>query len=267
MNSERSAAVCVLGAAGFIGTHVVAELERRGREVLAPQLDLDHTTPPAASVCIHLAEPSVLHDAAAAERNLARLRRVLGVPFQRIVYVSSAVVYGDRSQEPHREDGTIAPVGAYAAAKAAAEQLCARDSRCVVARLANAYGRGMAPNNVLSDIVHQLGESGPLALRDLDPVRDYIHVSDAARALVELAVSSAAGIFNIGTSRGTSVRELARIACAAAGTPDRPIHATDPRGASSVLVLDVERMRRELGWSPSVAVEQGVAALVKDQVP
>ena len=267
MNSERSGAVCVLGAAGFIGSHVVAELERRRIPVIAPDLDLDHTAPPSASACIHLAEPSVLRDPAAAERNIPRLRRILGVPFERIVYVSSAVVYGDRSPHPRREDEAIAPTGAYATAKASAEHLCAHDARCVVARLANAYGRGMSPHSVLSDIVRQLGTAGPIELRDLEPVRDYIHVSDAARALVDLAASTATGIFNIGTARGTAVRELARIACEAAGTPDREIHATDPRGASSVLVLDVERMRRELGWSPSVAVEQGVAALVRDQVP
>ena len=277
--------VAVLGAAGFIGSHVVTELLRRGREVVAVtdspppagpspnvrwvQVDLDDHVPDlhGATTCIHLAEPNVLADVAAAERNLARARRVLAAPFGRVVYVSSAVVYGDHRTTPRRESEDIAPEGVYANAKASVERAVSGDPRCAVARLANAYGRGMSPRSVLSDILHQVGSSGRLTLRDLEPVRDYVHVADVARALVDLADASPHGIFNIGTMRGTSVHQLARIACAAAGTPEREVVATSPRNMSSVLVLDVDRMRREVGWSPSVTVEQGVAELVREQVP
>ncbi len=285
MNSDRSGAVAVLGAAGFIGTHVVAELVHRGcrvtgvdgrpRPPAAPpdvrwlHVDLDQGLKDLedATTCIHLAEPSALEDAAAAERNIARAHHVLAAPFQRIVYTSSALVYGDERAAPRREDEELDPAGAYARAKAAVERMFLADPRCVVARLANVYGRGMSPRSVLSDILGQLAAPGPLSLRDLAPVRDYVHVVDVARALVDLAVSTARGVLNIGTRRGTSVDELARIACAAAGTPERRVVATSPRHASSALVLDVERIHRELGWSPSVTLEQGIAELVREQLP
>jgi UDP-glucose 4-epimerase len=285
LSFDPSSAVAVLGAGGFIGRHVVAELVRRGRAVVAItdaqppathapharwlQLDLDESQldPHGATTCIHLAEPSALADAAAPERNVARARRVLAAPFERIVYVSSAVVYGDRETTPRREAAALAPEGTYACAKVAVERIVAADPRCAVARVANVYGHGMSPDNVLSDILHQVKSPDRIALRDLAPVRDYIHVTDVARALVELAGGSRGGVFNVGTGRGTSVAELAKIACTAAGIAERAVVATSPRDRTSVLVLDAERMRREVGWAPSVTVEQGVAELVREQIP
>jgi nucleoside-diphosphate-sugar epimerase len=284
VSSSGASTVTLLGAAGFIGSYVIAELVRRRLSVIAVsdtlppsnpghgvewvQLDLDERMPElqGSTTCIHLAEPSMLTDPVAAERNLARVRRVFSTPFERIVYVSSAVVYGAGSSVPRRETEDVSPQGLYARAKADVERVVATDPRCAIARVANVYGHGMSPHNVLSEILHQISAPGEMVLRDLEPVRDYIHVSDVARALVELARSSVRGIFNIGTMRGASVQELARIACAAARTPARAVVASDPRHSSSVLVLDVQRMRSELGWTPSVTLEEGVAELVREQL-
>lgn len=276
--------VTVLGAAGFIGSHVVSELVSRGHSVIAVsntppsasqspsvqwiQVDLDERVPDPCSgtACIHLAEQNVATDEAATDRNLARARRVLAAPFERIVYVSSAVVYGDQRSAPRREDEDVAPAGAYARAKVAVERVVVADPRCAVARIANVYGRGMSSRNVLSDILTQVGTGDAVELRDVDPIRDYVHVTDVARALVELVGVSLRGIFNIGTMRGTSVGDLARIVCAASGEESRRVVAISPRHTSSILVLDVERIRRELGWAPRVTLEQGVADLIREQL-
>lgn len=273
--------VVVLGASGFLGTHVVNELVARDHDVLAVtlvpppaearprvtwhQVDLDRSFDPSvfdAPVCVHLAEPAAIVAAAEGEASLARAGRVLAGRFTRIVYASSAVVYGDRVADPRREAEPATPIGTYAVAKLAVEALVAADPRCLAIRVGNAYGPGMSPRNVLSDILGQLHAAGPLAVRDLSPVRDYVHVTDIARAFVAAAFSTVVGVLNIATGRGTSVADLARIACAAAGTPDRPLVSTAP-GSPSTLILDIERARRELAWAPAVSVEQGIEDLVQ----
>ena len=218
--------VVVLGASGFLGTHVVNELVARDHDVLAVtlvpppaevrprvswhQIDLDRSFEPVvfdAPVCVHLAEPAAIAAAAEGEASLARARRVLAGGFTRIVYASSAVVYGDRVAAPRREAEPATPFGTYAVAKLAVETLVAADPRCLAIRVGNAYGPGMSSRNVLSDILGQLHAAGPLAVRDLSPVRDYVHVTDIARAFVAAAMSTVVGVLNVATGRADEQRD------------------------------------------------------------
>jgi nucleoside-diphosphate-sugar epimerase len=274
--------VAVLGAGGFVGRHIVRELARRGHAVRAwtlespskfecsaatwRQVDLDHfdATELAMDVAIHVAEGSVLGDPSQHARNVARAARVLSAPARRVIYASSAVVYGDAVETPQTEDAPTRADSPYAAAKLAVEALIRADERATVVRLANVYGGGMSRANVLSDILAQVGTDGPLRVRDLGPVRDYLHVEDAARGFADIAEQPVTGLVNLGTGRGTSVAELARIACTAAGSPARALLATAPRDRRSVLVLDPGRARRELGWEPTESLEQGITRLVQE---
>jgi nucleoside-diphosphate-sugar epimerase len=273
--------VAVLGAGGFVGRHIVRELASRGHSVHAwtldvppegspgtwRQVDLDHFEPRelVADVAIHVAEPSVLGDATQQQRNVERAARVVAASVARVIYASSGVVYGDGADTPRTEDAPTYASSPYAAAKLAVEASLRTEPRATIVRLTNVYGRGMSPANVLSDILGQTRSAGPLRVRDLAPVRDYLHVEDAARGFADLAERSVTGVMNFGTGVGSSVADLARIACRAAGTPERELIATSPRDGTSTLVLDAGRARRELGWSPLISIEEGITRLVQEQ--
>jgi UDP-glucose 4-epimerase len=233
------------------------ELERQHYEVVPVQrATVDYAVLDAAA-CIHLAEPSILTDSATPIANVDRARRVLAAPFRRVVYVSSGGVYGDQATTPRREtDATIAS-NPYLAAKLQVEELM-RDARCAIARLGNVYGTGMSSKNVLSEIRAQLEGAEPIGLRSFAPIRDYVHVVDVARALVDLVGSSFFGIVNIATGIGTSVRTLAGMMSG----PQRSLVELDPREGTSHLVLAIERAHAELGWSPSIQLERGVSDLM-----
>ena len=275
--------IVVLGASGFFGRHVCTELVRRGQSVVA----MTRSRPPASSpgvewhevtayggldrlsadACVHLAEPNVVSGSGFARDNFDRAAAVLATPFRRIVYVSSAVVYGDEVATPRREDEPVDPTSEYGRSKLAIEQQMAANERCVIARVANAYGPGMSPANVLSDILSQLASPGPLRLRDLDPVRDYVHVVDVARAIADLIACSMIGIVNIGTGIGTSVGTLARLATTLAGQPSRDLVGAQATGRASTLVVAIDRAQRELHWQPAVPLIEGVSELIGEHKP
>lgn len=273
----------VTGASGFIGRATVAALARRGVPVLAavrhmPDMEKPIQTvrvtsyselkpPEADCVLLHLAEPRDIGPAEDSGSDYVAARRalladLLAKHWGHVVYASSAAVYGDSNDAtPHRTSEAIAPRGTYAKAKATCEQVVlARGG--AVARLSNVYGLGMAPNNVVSDILRQIAGDGPLTVQGRRPVRDYLWIGDAAEGLAALATSRKPGVFNFGTGVGTSVEALAHTALARGGQPGRAVRATEEAERSSYLVLDISATTQQLGWTPHVGLAQGLKILL-----
>jgi UDP-glucose 4-epimerase len=272
----------VTGASGFIGHATVAALARRGMPVLAAARQkmvmqkpiqtaqvgsyAELRPPDADSVLVHLAEPRDIGSVECGGQTfIAERRRVLAdllaKNWAHFVYVSSAAVYGDEAEASRRADDAIVLRGAYARAKVACEdEVLARGG--AVARLANVYGPGMAANNVVSDILRQVPGEGVLIVQNRKPVRDYLWIDDAAEGLAALAVSGKRGIFNFGTGVGTSVEALARVALRCAGEPDRSVGVSHGAERESYLVLDISATAQELGWTPKVALAQGLKILL-----
>jgi UDP-glucose 4-epimerase len=256
--------ILVTGATGFLGRAVIEQLAAMGRRATGvtrralPGLQqvADYADTPAASVIIHLAEEA---DRAVANRlgnayaDAAELiMRSLVSRAGRVVYASSGTVYGDDNESPCTPTTPVLASDTYSQSKLRNENL-ARDAGGTVLRLANLYGSGMSPTNVVSDIARQLGTAGPLRVRDDTPVRDFLRVQDAARAIALAAISDCTGTYNVGSGTGLSIRQLAGIALVTAGQPGRKIMAMQPSARRSINILDVADTRRRLGWAPTPA--------------
>jgi UDP-glucose 4-epimerase len=218
------------------------------------------------AILIHAGE---LADIAAAEARGEEhgdaMRRMLDTLLARgfagVIYVSSAAVYGDSIARPRRPDEAIAPNGSYARAKADCEaEVLARGG--TVVRLANLFGPGMARNTVVMDVLSQIPGTGALALRDEAPMRDYLWVDDAARAIAAGATRETSGVLNVGTGIGTSAGGLARRALDLAGEGNRPVISTKPSGRVSHLVLDIAATEAALAWSPRMSLECGLTQML-----
>lgn len=271
----------VTGASGFLGRAVVAELSARGLPVTAVsrgrpafdnsvqtlQVDRYSDLRPASrdAVLLHLAEPNYIgaadrEGAAHADAMRDTVSALAGAGWAHVIYASSAVVYGDDSGTPHLASEPVQPRGAYAQSKAACESIVV-NAGGGVARLANLYGSGMASNNVMSDILAQIGGTGPVRVRDAAPVRDYLWIEDAARGLVDAATANLSGVFNLASGVGTSVNELAALILSLA-KENRPLEETAPAGRKSCLVLDIAATTQRLGWRPAVSLRDGLSQLV-----
>lgn len=260
--------VVVTGASGFIGKAVCGKLELAGAEVLrVPSSEVPRWASMPDAVCVHLAANN---DVAQLESRYelrrdeaaALARQVLEKGFQRIVFASSALVYGDAEETPRTEDSPFKPTTAYGHLKAELEGMFSGPN-CACARISNVYGSGMSSKNVFSDILRQLRAGGLVKVRNLTSVRDYIHVDDVADALTALALGAEAGAFNVSTGRGVGVRELASLAARAHGKENVRIEAAEELSTASNLVLDPGRLAAACGWRARIRLEEGVAALAE----
>lgn len=132
------------------------------------------------------------------------------------------------------------------------------------ARLFFLYGPGEHPDRLVPFIVRHLLRQQPAACTAGTQIRDFLHVTDAAEALLELAESATTGAVNVASGDGTPVKVVAEELGRLVGRPDllrlgaRPTSATEP----PVLVADIARLRDDVGWSPRMTLTEGLAQTV-----
>lgn len=222
---------------------------------------------PGGDVLVHLAEASNrgyanTHAPSYEHQRLAILKSLQTKGFSRVIYASSAVLYGDQGQSPRKVGDPVFETDAYSRLKLASERVVL-ERNGVVARLANLYGPGMAEGNVISTIFRQLQNAGPVRVFDFTPVRDFLWVGDAARGLADMVSGEACGIFNVGSGEGVSIHELAAEVLSVAGQAGRQLESTHPENRFSRLVVDIAQTEAAFGWRPAVTLAEGIATLVK----
>lgn len=256
----------LLGAGGFIGTHLAATAAAAGLRVVAatragtdaaPACDL--LDPTAIAACVERVRPDLIVNAAgdpsvagswehpeeAHAINAGGVRNLLeavagSAPDAHVVCLSSAAVYGEPGEEemPLREDSPPAPVSPYGEAKLAMEKICGEAEasaglRIAVVRAFNLIGPAQPPFNAASSLARQIAAAElagwaavQLMLGNPEAARDLIDVRDAARALVELSNGGVTGTFNLCSGRAHTVAEQA--AALAPLTPLAVETRTDP---------------------------------------
>lgn len=268
--------VVVTGASGFIGHALVKKLGA------APHFDVipvsrtckdksffcvnSYYDAPVGDVLVHLAEDSSrprVNQAGESYIEQAKntMGALIGKGYSKIIYCSSAVVYGNAGHVPYTEASTVYPVDNYSRLKLDNESSVI-DAGGIVVRLANVIGPGMAENNVLSDIIAQLHNDKPVSIRDGTPVCDFIWLDDVICALMKLIVSDGAGVFNIGTGVGISIIEMAELAVKAADKGSQSVASLAESSRASYGVIDIGKMSRLYGWSPKWTLDQSIQYMV-----
>ncbi len=299
--------ILVTGAAGYIGSVVTELLVESGHEVWALD-NLQHghrqaVHPKAHFVALDLRDGASLRELLQALRpeavvhlaaealidvsirdpgrfyaanvcgglNLLEAMRIAGT--ERLVFSSTAAVYGEPERVPIPEEAPLRPINAYGESKLAFERMLpwyrrAFGLRYVVLRYFNAcgaterYGEYHVPETHLIPILFEVA----LRLRpfvsvygtdyetpDGTCIRDYIHVVDIARAhllALEHLDRLEAAIYNLGNGNGYSNLEVIRTVEYVTGRPIPWEPAPRRPGDPARLIASAERIRRELGWEP-----------------
>lgn len=262
--------LAVLGADGFIGSHVTRLAAHAGADVRAlcvkdpwriVDLSVEKMPVPRwweanlpleddALILLAYEPPPVGEDRLDHELriNAAGAERFARSSTGKVVFASSADVYGPWRDEPVSEETEPAPATPYAHGKLEAERrLAAVD--CISLRIATVFGPGENGPRAIPSFVRALhaGER-PVVDGDGSDVRDYVHVTDVAVALLNAATATAhEDALNLGSGIGRSTREILRRVCAAIGAPVKVDLRPRQRPASR-LVVRSERAREILGF-------------------
>lgn len=304
--------VFITGGAGFIGLHVVPLLLEKGYKVrifdnmtrgdrdrvaeLVATGDVElieqdvryggsvHAAMKGCDYAIHLAAVSINKSQAdpheSIDINMVGNHNVFAAAadhgVKRLVFASSASVYGDPEKLPMHEDDKLFPLTPYCISKRAGEDLLGFYQRSkglnwIALRFFNVYGPGQKPTayytSVINHFVKRLKTGQPPVIDGKgEQSMDFIHVHDIARSVVAAMEAEQGNVpVNIGTGIDTSVATLAEILIKAVGVDVQPQFS--PR---EVLVsrraADITRAREVLGWEPTIAVEDGMTDLIKTEV-
>ncbi len=304
--------IVVTGGAGFVGRHVVRAAAAAGHDVVAVDrrapgagieaaawIEEDVRYPeriaPAigyADVVIHLAaDASVPHGERAplamAEDNMAGTAGALelaeAVEARQFRFASSAAVYGDPAgQLPLTEDSPTAPLSFYGWSKWVGEQWCrrfahTRGMELVIFRPGNIYGPGQdaaGEGGVVARFCERLRAGQPLVREGSgEQVRDYIHVSDVAGALLHRLgdpappwEGTAGWLFNVGTGVGVTVNALGAVLAHIAEVPLEWQPEASRPGDIFASVFDPHRLAA-WGRPAEVGLEQGLADMWQATAP
>jgi UDP-glucose 4-epimerase len=297
--------IVVTGGAGFVGSNIVGRLLQgnaavtvlddfytgsmdnlpagaRNLEVVrgsVVEFDLVRDVMKGAEIVIHEAARNIIvstrNPREDYEVNIGGTLNVLlaarELKIRRVVYASSASVYGNPRYLPINEDDATNMLSPYAVSKFAGENYCkafyeSYGLSTSVVRYSNVYGTMQRADNPYCGVVSKFFESAmsgmpPRIHGDGEQTRDFTYIDDVVEAtlLAGLSPKAEGQVYNVGTGRETTVNQLARQIIDIVGASVEPVYI-DRRDIDNIRrrVVNIEKIRRELRWAPSVTIEQGL---------
>jgi UDP-glucose 4-epimerase len=183
-----------------------------------------------------------------------------------VVYASSSSVYGDCPVMPLNEDASCRPVSPYGVTKLAAEHLCglyakAHGINAVALRFFTVFGPRQRPDMAFHKFMRALLDDTVIDMYgDGRQTRDFTFVTDIVAALVAAPEAPTASVINVGGGHRVSLNHAIEVLAEVTGTRPRvqarPAQAGDARDTWA----DLSRARALLDYSPSVGLDEGLAA-------
>ncbi len=220
---------------------------------------------------------SVADPVASSTHNIAGFLNVLDAvrryKIPRMVYASSAAVYGLPETLPLTEANTARPLSPYGLEKFINDQYAALYLQLygvssVGMRYFNVYGPRQDPKSPYAGVISKFadGLESAKALRvfgDGSQTRDFIYVGDVARANVLALQATVTGVLNVGTGKSVTLLQLIDAMKVAFGKPAEVRHEPPAPGDIADSATNPARLQQTLGWQPATPFVQGLRALAE----
>ena len=192
---------------------------------------------------------------------------------KKVIYASSAAVYGDTPTLPQKEEMMPNPQSPYAVTKLIGEYYCQTFQAVyglptVSLRYFNVYGPKQDPNSdyaaVIPRFIKRVSEGKPpIILGDGEQTRDLVFVSDVVRANTLAAESDATGVFNIGQGQRVTINELARLVIRIMNKDLGVVYKEARTGDIRHSLADISEARL-FGYEPQYDLERGLRETISD---
>ena len=187
----------------------------------------------------------------------------------KVVYASSASVYGNTITIPITEEHNRKPINPYGSTKLEAEYLAEKYSKSgtqvIGLRYFNVYGKGQNPDyaGVITKFQENImTEKSPIIFGDGSQLRDFISVDDVCQAnLAAMKSNEKNGFFNIGTGIVTSIKNLAELMIRLSGKSFKLGYNSLPEGDIKLSQADIHLAANKLSWKPKITLEDGLSEL------
>jgi dTDP-glucose 4,6-dehydratase len=197
---------------------------------------------------------------------------------RKLIAASTAEVYGLHPNEPLKETLPLHPSSPYAVSKAAGDlylrmMFNSFSLKGTVLRPTNSYGRKFDSSFMVEYLVTQMLKGEKIYIGSPDSIRDYMFVDDHVNAYVLAMKNPKADgqVYNVGTGSGVSNRDLAWMIAEKVGFSKRNIVLGSyppsypyrpPVSDQPSIVLDSTKIKKELGWKPTVTLGEGIDKVI-----
>ena len=190
---------------------------------------------------------------------------------KRMVFASTAAVYGNSAEPVKKESGKTIPLSPYAASKLMAEEYCNVYSsqygmNVKSLRYFNPYGPSMRPDSpasvVLKFINAVISKKSPVIFGDGTQTRDFVYINDITQANIKAMNSGEYGVYNIGTGAATPLKDIAAKIMDITGI-HVSINYQDARiGDILHSSADISKAKRKFGYSPEYSLYNGLNEMI-----
>ena len=193
----------------------------------------------------------------------------------KVVFASSAAVYGNPTMFPTPESYGFHPFSCYGLSKVVGEEYCQMYREqygldIVVTRFANVYG--LRCHGVIHDFLDKLAKN-PNKLEIIgtgQQCRDFVHVSDVVEALVKVGSEDYVNgeVYNLGLGKTTAIIDLAQLILKILNLQDKTVVTTTGvswQGDVTKIWFDIAKAKKELKWTPKVTLEDSIKEVIADR--
>jgi len=291
--------VLVTGGAGFIGSHLVDRLIQEGHEVVvvdnlltgkrrnlnkearfykqdvqSSRLERVFSRERPAQVDLRRSVEDPIFDAQVnILGTLNVLQQAVKYGTRKVIFASSGgAIYGEQDIFPAPESHPIRPLSPYGISKLNGEQYLAYYQRVsgiqhVILRYSNVYGPRQDPEGEAGVVAIFMGKmlagEQPIINGNGRQTRDFVFVDDVVEANLAAMGKEVQGIYNVGTAEETSINDLFRLLVELTNAGCKELHGPAKKGEQARSVVDISRIRQELGWEPKVPLREGLKRTVE----
>lgn len=201
--------------------------------------------------------------------NIIDIIRTNKLSVKKVLFASSAAVYGNDPQLPKREDSVIDPLSPYAIDKFATERFIVNYGKLygiptVATRFFNVYGPKQNPQSPYSGVLSLIGRSAkkniPFTIfGDGEQIRDFIYVEDVVRALELLMIAPQAlnTVYNVATGVYSSLNKVIDIFKKISGSNFQVIKSSERKGDIKKSIAEISKIKH-LGFIPMYSINKGL---------